>query len=260
MILVEEKLGQLKLSSSLETTAAAAKKKQNFLLSVDLNGAETASIRRAYEHADVEKALKEARETAKKVSTYVGLHPSWRLYQELQFLLFQLARAGAELGATEEGDQQQQQQLQTMGYHLGEAGDHIAYRYRAISIASRKAKCMSSSGKSFSAAAAAPVFTFTAENRLLQFKLNDYSSANYTPYAARLPKCWRFLQVKLLPNSGATNNTPDLLFARFQADRAPLFFRVSTRGQTKVVSSTLFSGFVCTNFSHLSAKVLHGGV
>ncbi|KAH9391192.1 Separin [Tyrophagus putrescentiae] len=197
VILVEEKLGQLKLSSLDTTTAAAAaKKKQNFLLAVDLNGAETASIRRAYEHADVEKALKEARETAKKVSTYVGLHPSWRLYQELQFLLFQLARAGAELGATEEGDQQLQQQLQTMGYHLGEAGDHIAYRYRAISIASRKAKCMSSSGKSFSAAAAAPVFTFTAENRLLQFKLNDYSSANYTPYAARLPKCWRFLQLK----------------------------------------------------------------
>ena len=248
VILVEEKLGQLKLSSlDTTTTAAAAKKKQNFLLAVDLNGAETASIRRAYEHADVEKALKEARETAKKVSTYVGLHPSWRLYQELQFLLFQLARAGAELGATEEGDQQQQQ-LQMMGYHLGEAGDHIAYRYRAISIASRKAKCMSISGKSFSAAAAAPAFTFTAENRLLQFKLNDYSSANYTPYAARLPKCWRFLQVKLLPNSGATNGTPDLLFARFQADRAPLFFRVSTQGQTKVVSSTLFSGFVCTNF------------
>lgn len=150
-------------------------------------------------------SLEDVKNAINKVMCYVGLHPTWSLYQDTQLLSFKYARAKNKI-------------IGKTFYHLSETADHASYRYRSIMVAQRKATLkLLNSGSSCE-----PNFTN------LQFKFDDFE---YLPIAKELPKAWRFLQIKFYQNG---TKIPDLLFARFQASGKHLFFKVQTRNQEKV--------------------------
>lgn len=157
----------------------------------------------------------DVKQCLKKAISYIGCHPSHKLYSQLHYLFYKLYKLMAKNN-------------QTLCFHLAETASYHCFRYRLLFNTFKKIN-----------ASKHPQYDIDS----IRFRNEDFGCNSYMH---NLPKTWRFVQIKLIENG--TNN-PDLLLCRFQNGYQPYFVKIKSDQQK--VSVRLEMCLIIMNIFHI---------
>ncbi|OTF72211.1 tRNA N6-adenosine threonylcarbamoyltransferase, mitochondrial-like [Euroglyphus maynei] len=147
------------------------------------------------EHLNLDSiTIEDMKQCLKKAISYIGCHPSHKLYSQLHYLFYKLYKLMAKNN-------------QTLCFHLAETASYHCFRYRLLFNTFKKIN-----------ASKQPQYNIDS----IRFRNEDFATNSYM---LTLPKTWRFVQIKLIENG---TKYPDLLLCRFQNGNQPYFVKIKS--------------------------------